>query len=509
VDISRRKFILSTALLIPMMGMGKAYLGFKENHFRHGLASGDPLQDRVVIWTRISSLNYSGKKVKWQVATDPGFIKIIKSGEQGISALSDYTVKVDVHGLMAGMKYYYRFIYQKSVSPVGRTQTLPKALNGRDFNIAVVSCNNWEDGFFNSFRFLAQKKEVDLVLHLGDYIYEYATGEYGNPGSGRINEPKNELLTLHDYRTRHAQYRTDANLQVLHLNKPFYVVWDDHDLANDAYADGAKNHQPNEGLWQQRKADAIQAYLEWMPIRAKNATDICRKFEIGDDISLYLMDERSLARTKQMDDNEVGFESQDRAIIGNRQYNWLANELKKSKSTWKLIANQVMFSGYAVAKGFKLPKYNDWWLGYPYERNKIIKLLTEENIGNPIFLTGDHHESFVLALHKEEKFMQYTKTYHEKPLAWEFLTPSITSRNGDRKGKEEIVTFENMLADANINPHMVFGDIKSHGYFIASINKHTFKSDYFFVDNILTPDAKEHKAAVFSIDAKTFKLSKQ
>ena len=509
VKISRRKFILTTALLIPLpvmlSGAGKP----NSNCFLHGVASGDPLQDRVIIWTRISISDPQRKVVNWEVSQDLEFKQLVATGTKLISAKADYTVKVDVKGLSAGNRYYYRFIYDGQVSPIGLTKTLPNSLDSGTFSMAVVSCSNWEDGYFNSFRFLAEKEEVDLVLHLGDYIYEYGTGEYGNPESGRINSPRHEVLTLQDYRTRYAQYRTDPDLQVLHQQKPFYLIWDDHELANDAYKDGAKNHQEKEGPWTLRKKTAIQAYLEWMPVRVKNASQIRRKFEIGNDISLYLMDERIAGRTRQMESSEKEFGDSDRAILGKSQFNWLADELKNSKATWKLIANQVMFSGYAVADGFKLPKYNDWWLGYPYERARILDLLNEDVSGNTIFLTGDHHESFVLAVNKEEKFMNYTKPYTQKPIAWELLTPSITSKNGDRKEKKEIIEFENMLADSTINPHLVFGDIKSHGYFIAQVSKTEFKATYFFVDNILSRNAKERQASAFSIDAKTFKLLKK
>ncbi|MBE9601701.1 alkaline phosphatase [Pedobacter sp. MC2016-24] len=507
MNISRRKFVLSAALLLPISRLTATDLKSNVNYFLQGVASGDPLQDCVIIWTRVTPTDPLKTHVKWEISTDPGFSKLIKEGQVDISAHHDYTVKVDVKGLKPGCKYHYRFLYQGTISEVGETQTLPEDLKEGDFTMAVLSCNNWEDGYFNSFRFLAQKTAVDLVLHLGDYIYEYETGAYGNPASGRINVPKHEIVTLQDYRARYAQYRTDPDLQLLHAKKPFYLIWDDHELANDAYKDGAKNHQPNEGKWSERKKAAIQAYLEWMPIRADKGSEVRRKFDIGEDISLYLMDERSSDRTQQMENDQPGFNGADRVIIGESQYNWLAKELKSSQSIWKLIGNQVMFSGYAVAEGFRLPKYNDWWLGYPAERARILDMLDREKIQNTVFLTGDHHESFVLAVHKEAQFMKYTKSHKQKPLAWELLTPSITSRNGDRRSKAEINDFEKMLQDKNINPHLVFADIKSHGYFIATINKKRFRTDYYFVDNILTNQAKEYKAATFTIDATTFGIS--
>ncbi|SEW52876.1 alkaline phosphatase D family protein [Chitinophaga arvensicola] len=504
---SRRKFLLSAAVLMPLPRLLSATALLSENYFRHGVASGDPLQDRVIIWTRITTQRYNYGPVIWELSADPDFSKRIKQGNYQLSADNDYTVKVDVEGLQPGHTYYYRFQYNGASSPVGATRTLPDHLDDRDLNMAVVSCNNWEDGYFNSFRFIAQKKEIDLVLHLGDYIYEYRTGEYGNKASGRIHAPLHETVTLQDYRQRYAQYRTDPDLQLLHAAKPFYMIWDDHELANDAYNDGAKNHQPNEGSWDVRKQAAIQAYLEWLPVRAKTAGEIVRKFTIGNDLELFLMDERTHGRTKQLDITEAGFEGSDRSIIGAGQYQWLADNLRNSKARWKLIANQVMFAGYNVAPGFKLPKYNDWWLGYPYERGKIIRLLEEEKIANVIFFTGDHHESFVLALHPEKEFMQYKKGFEEKPLAWEFLTPSITSKNADRLSSEEIKVFEAMLYKKDINPHLAFADIKSHGYYIATINKNKCQVGYHFVDNVLSREARERAAATFTIDAATFAIS--
>ena len=507
MGFTRRRFVASAALLLPIHKALAALQENSENYLRHGVASGDPLQNSVIIWTRVTSSAYDDKKLKWQISADGSFSSNLKEGTCQLSSDNDYTVKIDVKGLKSGRSYYYRFLYKGVYSQTGLTKTLPDKLDGNTFQLAVVSCNNWEDGYFNSFRFLAQKTEVDLVLHLGDYIYEYKAGEYGNPASGRINEPHHEIVTLGDYRKRYAQYHEDPDLQMLHAAKPFYLIWDDHELANDAYADGAKNHQPGEGNWPDRKKAAIQAYLEWLPVRAKKASEIRRKFTIGDDISLYLMDERTAGRTVQMESDQPGFQSATRSIIGNTQYEWLAHELKNSKTTWNLIGNQVMFSGYAVADGFKLPKYNDWWLGYPYERNKIINLLEKEKVRNPVFLTGDHHESFVLALNREEQYAKYTKDHHQKPLAWELLTPSITSRNGDRKTPDEIKAFEEMLCRKDVNPHMAFGDIKSHGYFIAVISKKALSSTYYFTDNLLSREATEHKAGTFTIDADTFQLS--
>lgn len=506
VKLSRKQFILGLSLLwLPFAVIARATR--KENKFfRHGIASGDPLQDRVIIWTRVSSATLP--HVHWEVALDKNFTQIVTEGTHNLTATNDFTVKIDVKELKAATNYYYRFKYENEYSDTGKTRTLPSSLSQRTFNIAVVSCNNWEDGYFNSFRFLAAKLEVDLVLHLGDYIYEYGIGEYANPKTDRKNVPAHEIVTLDDYRQRYAHYRSDVDLQQLHANKPFCMIWDDHEIANDAYQDGAKNHQPNEGDWKLRKEAAMQAYFEWLPVRATNALEMRRKITIGNDMELFLLEQRMQGRTPQMDNTGKDFYNNDRSILGAKQFNWLANGLKTSKATWKLIGNQVMFSGYATAEGFKLPKYNDWWLGYPYERNKLVEFLKNEKISNPIFLTGDHHESFVLALHQEKEFMKYSTSFEKKPLAWELLTPSITSKNADRLAPEEIAKTEQMLYDKKVNPHLVFADIKNHGYFIASISETSFDTTYFFVDNINDRRAKEFKSASFSVDSKTFMIKK-
>ncbi|MCS3557639.1 MULTISPECIES: alkaline phosphatase [unclassified Sphingobacterium] len=507
VVLSRRKFIYSAVALAAVPQLLLAGDPVPVEYFQHGLASGDGTQDRIIIWTRITAKHYDGSLVYWELAESKNFSVGLRSGSCKISADHDYTVKIDVAGLASGKIYYYRFKYKGNYSIIGTTSTLPDSLAIKDLHIAVVSCNNWEDGYFNSFRFIAQKEEVDMVLHLGDYIYEYATGQYGNKESKRINDPLHEIITLSDYRQRYAQYRTDSDLQLLHLRKPFYMIWDDHELANDAYKDGAKNHQSNEGKWSDRKSAAIQAYLEWLPVRAKSEKDIVRKFTIGDDMELFLLDERAQGRTVQFGIGEEGIDGSERAILGEMQYQWLAAALKNSKAKWKLIANQVMFAGYQVAPGFKTPKYSDWWLGYPHERKKIIGLLEEHQISNVVFLTGDHHQSFVLAIHPEHELKHYQTPYSKPPLAWELLTPSITSKNGDRLTNNEIDVFEKMLYDKSVNPHLVFADIKNHGYYIATLSKSKLQSSYYFVDNILSKNAIERKEATFNIDAETFTIS--
>jgi alkaline phosphatase D len=238
--------------------------------FPHGVASGDPLTDRVVVWTRVTIPN-PGEfvTVEWDMASDPGFNRIVQRGITSTSAAYDYTVKVDVGRLQAGTTYYYRFILRGvGTSPIGRTKTLPLGSVSR-LRFAVASCSNYPAGLFNAYRLIAGRADLDFVIHLGDYIYEYGEGTFGSGQTlGRIPSPNREIVTLGDYRMRYAQYRSDLDLQEVHRQHPFIVVWDDHESANDAWRDGAQNHQPDtEGEWAVRKAVATQAWHEWMPVR--------------------------------------------------------------------------------------------------------------------------------------------------------------------------------------------------------------------------------------------------
>ncbi len=277
--------------------------------FSHGVASGDPGIDRVVIWTRVTPEQNGPVPVRWVVARDRNLNNIVQQGVVETSDLRDYTVKVNVTGLRPGAPYFYGFLAGDQRSPVGKTKTLPQ---GRldHLNLAVTSCASFPHGFFNVYDAIAQNHDVDLVIHLGDYIYEYGVGGFGGDvgvGLGRIPQPEIECVSLADYRQRHAQYKTEAELQAAHEAHPWIVVWDDHETANDSWSGGAENHQPNEGLWATRKRAALQAYYEWMPIRDPEPGQafeaINRVFQFGDLMTLCMLETRLLARTKQVDFN--------------------------------------------------------------------------------------------------------------------------------------------------------------------------------------------------------------
>ena len=282
-----------------------AYEG--EVAFNHGVASGDPKSDRVVIWTRVTPSNAGAVPVRWIVARNRELTDVVKTGVVETSEARDYTVKADVTGLRAGAPYFYGFRAGAASSAVGRTKTLPRG-SLAELKLAVLSCASFSHGFFNAYGALAARDDVDVVVHLGDYIYEYGLSGYGGDTAiqlGRVPSPEVELTRIEDYRARHAQYKTEAELQAAHAMAPWIVVWDDHETANDSFATGAQNHQPNEGEWANRKRAALQAYYEWMPIRdpepGRAFEAINRSFQFGDLMTLVMVETRLLARTEPFD----------------------------------------------------------------------------------------------------------------------------------------------------------------------------------------------------------------
>src|SRR5690606_25418366 len=342
--MNRRYFLIqsllgSCALLVPFESFGLiAGTEPKSSYFLHGVASGDAEQERTVIWTRISEDTPNVVEVRWEVAADQSFQNIICKGICSTSLKRDYTVKIDVDSLKAGTHYFYRFWYKGEYSPIGKFRTLPASLE-KPLQIAVVSCNNYEDGYFSSFRHIAENRDIDYVFHLGDYIYEYGTGEYANSDfikkSNRINDPLHEIVSLEDYRKRFAQYRSDKDLQQAHQEKAFFCIWDDHELANNAFVEGAKNHQPDEGDWYSRKQAALRAYFEWMPVRAGSVKEMIRKVSLGTDCNFYFLEERLDGRTKQFTLSDDEFYDEERKLISDEQMLWLKNNLEDQSVRWQ------------------------------------------------------------------------------------------------------------------------------------------------------------------------------
>lgn len=333
--------------------------------FSHGVASGDPLADRVILWTRAQpeTAVSATVKVTWEVATDEALTDIVSSGDVETDATRDYTVKVDAEGLQAGTVYYYRFRAEDALSPVGRTRTLPEG-SVSEVKLAVFSCANYPAGYFHAYAEAAKRDDLDAAVHLGDYIYEYGVGGYASEDAealGRVSLPANELLSIDDYRQRYAQYRSDTDLQAVHAKMPFICIWDDHEVANDAYEDGAENHDPAiEGDFAERRAVALKAWMEWLPVREQdpaNPLRIYRSFDFGSLLSLHMLDTRLIGRDKQLDyadyiDPATGafdgatfaaeLTDPARQLLGVEQAEWLQGQVAASTATWQVLGQQVL-----------------------------------------------------------------------------------------------------------------------------------------------------------------------
>lgn len=435
--------------------------------FYHNVASGDPLSDRVIIWTRVTPTDFTlPVSVDYRVATDTGMVNVVTQGTVLTDAMVDFTVKVDATGLQPNTVYYYEFKALGNFSPRGRTKTAPLEIASTDsLRFAVVSCANLEAGFFNAYEVIAQRNDVEAILMLGDYIYEYEEGGYApNSNVDRVFDPTHEILTLDDYRLRYSVYHMDQALQKLHQNFPWICVWDDHESANDSYEFGAENHNSGEGLWIQRKAAAQTAFFEWLPIRPKAASnfEIFRKFNYGNLLDLFMVDTRLHGR------NEQGVNQNDpnRTMLGDDQYDWLENELQASTAQWKVLGNQVVFAPVEI---FGTPINADSWDGYPAERQKLMNFLATNNIENFTVLTGDIHTSWAFNLENGAA-----------NVGVEFVTPSITSP-GSPINAGSILQFE--------NPHIKYVELTKHGFVILDVNTQRIQADWYYINTLDAVDA--------------------
>lgn len=457
--------------------------------FYHGVASGDPLGNSVIIWTRISIGGIEDVLVDWEMATDQEMKNIVVKGREKTSATRDYTIKVDVEGLEPGTDYYYRFSHKGKNSIVGHTRTSGTDKNG-NLNLAFASCSNYEWGYFNNYRLMSFDKSLDAVVHLGDYIYEYAPGEYGDTTLGRINYPPVEIKSLSDYRYRYSQYRTDADLMAAHQQHPFIAIWDDHESANNSYKEGAQNHNEGEGDWNQRMAWARQAYYEWMPIR--ESEELYRRFEFGSLASLLMLDTRITGRTVQVEDMESEYYNDpDRHIVGDEQMMWLCDGLSENHS-WKIIGNQVpfgpMINDLKEGKG----RYMDGWDGYPVERKRLVDYIRKEKLKNIIFMTGDYHSSFAF-----ETDLDGTNRSDDN-FAVEFVAQSINSANADENyALDSVKSFEKKYME--FNPHLKYVNLRDHGYIKLNITPQYCQASFLYSETVKRPSVGQRLGKSFKI----------
>lgn len=505
--MNRRSFIKGL-LFISSIFTFKISAALKNNiSFDYGVASGDPTNTNIVLWTRVTPKLQKDIKIKWQLSSDKNFNNILNSGNASAKFSNDFTVKVDVNvpNAFRGKKVFYRFIFDNTHSDIGITNTLPSN-NPNQYNVAFCSCSNHPAGYFNAYREIAKNNEIDLVLHLGDYIYEYDKNGYATEDSEQLNrvvEPKHEIISLNDYRKRHAQYKSDLDLQALHKSKPMIAVWDDHEFTNDSWKHGAENHQRDEGFFQTRKANAIKAYYEWMPIREnRSKLKIWRKFEVGNLFQLLMLDTRSIFRDKQLNIEDYFDGNQfnrtkykrdllsDRKLIGLEQISWIKSNLNK-KFKWSIIGQQVLMAQvylptifaninkellpeyihkYLKIGGLKVPYNTDAWDGYPRERERLLKELKKAN--SILVLTGDTHNSWLNNLYDKNNDF----------IGVEIGTPSISSPN-------TIDTFKSLTKQIEEgfikeNKDVVYTDGKHKGYTMLKLTNDKSEVSFIYVNTV-------------------------
>ncbi|WP_235534696.1 alkaline phosphatase D family protein [Nocardioides sp. Soil777] len=481
--------------------------------FQHGVASGDPLPRAVVLWTRVSptpeSTPGSGLgpevKVRWEVARDAGFRKLVRSGNVTTSAARDHTVKVDATGLDPETSYHYRFVTGGVASPVGRTRTAPDASATPDhLRLGVVSCANLQAGWFSAYRHLAARDDLHAILHLGDYLYEYAPGEYGYGRADvdvRPHDPPHEMVQLADYRRRHAQYKQDPDLQALHARHPFIVTWDDHEVTNDAWREGAENHQPEEGDYLARRARSHRAYDEWMPVRMDgtaaldDGTRLFRRLAFGRLAEISMLDLRTY-RDQQVTTPlaDPAVDDPERTIAGREQLDWLKDSLT-APVQWKLVGNPVMIAPVTFAQVPQdligpvddvtgiLPRdgaaYNvDQWDGYTDDRRELFAHIRDRGLRDVVFLTGDIHSAWACDLPYD------AATYPLGDSAGvELVCTSVTSNNLDditgTPPRTASLTVEAAIQTSN--RHVRYLNFDDHGYSVLDVTPARVQMDYYVI----------------------------
>ncbi len=512
-EIDRRKFLklsgAGAAALIfgygPFTEKTWAQPYFSDYPFSLGVASGDPLPDGVVLWTRLApdSSNGGGMPdrkvpVQWQVATDEGFGEIVREGTEFARPELAHSVHVEVTGLNPASEYFYRFKAGPELSPVGRTKTAPAAgaaLAGMSF--AFVSCQQYEHGYFTAYRRMAEEEQLDLVVHLGDYIYEYGPNQYRAPGGNVRTHNSPQIFTLQEYRNRYAQYKSDEDLQAAHAAFPWAVTWDDHEVDNNYAGEIPAGRDQTVEAFIQRRAAAYQAYYEHLPLRRTSVPQgpdmqLYRRFTYGNLAEFNVLDTRQYRDDQANGDGtkRPSPEQQDpaRSITGDEQERWLLDGLAASGATWNVLAQQVFFAQRDYDPGVGERYAMDSWDGYPASRNRIMGFIEQGRIQNPVVLTGDVHNNWACDL-KANFNDQSSAT-----LGVEFVGTSVTS-GGDGAdtgdGQEAIV--------AN-NPHIKFFQGQC-GYVRCSLTPEEWRADYRVLPYVSEPGAPIYTRASFAVEA--------
>ncbi len=524
---------LSLGVLTPDAARAAVGQAARAGVFGFGVASGDPTATEVLLWTRVTpvpkAVPGSGRgpasRVVWEVAADEEFQHVLQRGTTTTNAARDHTVKVVVCGLAPYTRYFYRFRTRGATSPVGRTQTAPDEPGVRHaLRLAFVSCSNYTGGFFTAYRGLAARDDLDAVLHLGDYVYEYGNDprEAGVPGSGdrygpaaligvRDHRPAVEMVTLEDYRVRHALYKTDPDQQAAHQRHPWIVIFDDHEITNDAYATGAENHEEQddphtsytgptepqgtraEGDFLARRAQAFQAYVEWMPIREPaswqrrphEGTQFFRRFSFGDLADL------SVIETRQNRDQQVpavaagavnpALADPDRHLPEPKQLTWLTGGLTRSRKPWHLIGNQTVFARvFAVPRTGVLPGQvfnTDQWDGYQADQRAVLEAMRAATT-DPVVLTGDIHSSWANDLPTDHAAY---RTGRATSVGVEFVCPSVTSDGFKEVLGSAAAATATTGAFQAANPWVRYLEGIGHGFAVLDVTPERVQTDFFFL----------------------------
>ncbi len=469
--------------------------------FTLGIASGDPSADGFVLWTRLAPQPLSpdghggmpGRDVEvgWQIAADERFRDVVRTGKTSARPGSAHSVHVEVAGLQPGREYFYRFRANGHLSPVGRTRTAPATPDS--FTFAAVSCAQYEHGYYTAYRRMAEQ-DPDVVVHLGDYIYEYSGGVYTAPKGNVRQHEGGKLQTLADYRVRHAQYKTDPDLQFAHRNSPWLVIFDDHEVENNWAGDNPGTLAPDFGA---RKVAGFQAYYENMPLRRSAVArgphiKINRRVSWGTLGTFHMLDTRQFRDHQPCDDGmRSGCDErlgQERVMMGDDQLKWLAGGLRSSTATWNLVAQQIIVGqrDYHLGPGRELNV--DAWDGYPAERDRLLATLASSGAGNPIVLTGDAHVASASDL-----VVDFEDPDAER-VGVELVSTSISS---DGDGYHDPARDAALLSE---NPHMRFVD-ERRGYIMCRATQEELRADFRTLDYISRRGAPARTAASFTIPA--------
>ena len=494
--------------------------------FQHGVASGDPLQDRVILWTRVTSPEPQEFQLKWEVAEDRDFQRVVSSGATLARVADDQTARVDAAGLSPGRRYFYRFHAGEETSITGRTKTLPAA-EAEHLRFAQVSCAKFNAGFFNTYARIAERDDLDFLLHLGDYIYEAANippaGQTPGADIGRPFEPLHECKTIEDYRKRYNQYRRDPDAQAMHAALPMIAAVDDHEFADGAWRGGADVHDDEkDGPWSERLKTCFRVRWEWLPIRHPDPTDterVYRSVQFGGLADLFLINTRTYRDQPLPRVDLVKTDSHERTQLGAAQREWLFSEFESSKSRWQILGNPsvltttwkenisedvmlALLKTKLIANDGSGPDY-DQWDGYPAERKLLLNLF-RKHLGSTVVLSGDIHIGMVCEL--EENPFDGKKDV----VAVEFINSSISSQNLDDKMKwgsrtkslhyEQAVTRE--------FPHVKWCDFDSHGFNIVDVTRERIQVEYWLVDTVLERTNGVSRSSTWAVEYGAPKLIK-